>query len=90
MVCALVQLLLKENVRVLFGVLRSSRSNTPFLAFLWFCIVVISNCFLSAAFWGSVDHVDLMPSEDGQLTETSKGDTYPQIESHWTVLIIIL
>jgi hypothetical protein len=36
------------------------------------------------------EHVDPMPSEDGQLTETCKGNTYRQIESHWTVLIIIL
>jgi hypothetical protein len=36
------------------------------------------------------EHVDLMPSEDGQVTETSKGNKYLQIESHWTVLIIIL
>jgi hypothetical protein len=28
--------------------------------------------------------------EDGQLTETCKGNKYLQIESHWTVLIIIL
>jgi hypothetical protein len=34
------------------------------------------------------EHVDLMPSEDGQLTETCKSNKYPQIESHWTVLII--
>jgi hypothetical protein len=36
------------------------------------------------------EHVDLMPSEDGQLTETCKGSKYLQIESHWTVLTIIL
>jgi hypothetical protein len=36
------------------------------------------------------EHVDLMPSEDGQLTEMCKGDKYLQIESHWTVLTIIL
>jgi hypothetical protein len=36
------------------------------------------------------DHVDLMPSEDGQLTETCKGNKYLQIESHWTVLTVIL
>jgi hypothetical protein len=38
------------------------------------------------------DHVDLMPSEDGQLTETCKGNKYSylQIESHWMVLTIIL
>jgi hypothetical protein len=35
-------------------------------------------------------HVDRMPSEDGQLTETCKGSKYIQIELHWTVLIIIL
>jgi hypothetical protein len=34
------------------------------------------------------EHVDLMPSEDGQLTETCKGNKYLQIESHWTVLIV--
>jgi hypothetical protein len=33
---------------------------------------------------------DLMPSEDGQLTETCKGNKYLQIESHWTVLRIII
>jgi hypothetical protein len=36
------------------------------------------------------EHVDLMPSEDGQLTETFEGKKYVQIESHWTVLAIIL
>jgi hypothetical protein len=36
------------------------------------------------------ERVDLMPSEDGQLTETCKGNKYLQIESHWTVLTIIL
>jgi hypothetical protein len=36
------------------------------------------------------EHVDFMPSEDGQLTETCKGNKYLQIESHWMVLTIIL
>jgi hypothetical protein len=36
------------------------------------------------------EHVELMPSKDGQLTETCKGNTYLQTESHWMVLIIIL
>jgi hypothetical protein len=36
------------------------------------------------------EHVDLMPSEDGQLTEICKGNKYLQIESHWIVLPIIL
>jgi hypothetical protein len=36
------------------------------------------------------EHVDPIPSEDGQLTETCKGNKYLQIESHWTVLRIIL
>jgi hypothetical protein len=36
------------------------------------------------------EHIDLMPSEDGQLTETCKGNKYLLIESHWTVLTIIL
>jgi hypothetical protein len=36
------------------------------------------------------EFVDLMPSEDGQLTETCKGNKYLQIESHWAVLTIIL
>jgi hypothetical protein len=35
-------------------------------------------------------HVDLMSSEDGQLTETCKGSKYIQIESHWTVFTIII
>jgi hypothetical protein len=29
--------------------------------------------------------VNLMPSEDGQLTETCKGNKYLQIQSHWMV-----
>jgi hypothetical protein len=29
------------------------------------------------------DHADLMPFEDGQLTETCKGNKYLQIESQW-------
>jgi hypothetical protein len=28
------------------------------------------------------EHVDFMPSEDGQLTERCKGNKYPHIESH--------
>jgi hypothetical protein len=36
------------------------------------------------------EHVDLMPSDDGQLTETYKGSKYLQTESHWTVLTIII
>jgi hypothetical protein len=36
------------------------------------------------------ENVDLMPSQDGQLTETCKGNKYLQIESHWTVLTIIV
>jgi hypothetical protein len=36
------------------------------------------------------DHVDLMPFEDGELTESYKGNKYLQIESHWTVLTVIL
>jgi hypothetical protein len=35
-------------------------------------------------------HVDLMPSENGQLTETCKVNKYLQIESRFTVLTIIL
>jgi hypothetical protein len=35
-------------------------------------------------------HVDIKPSEDGQLTETCKGSKYIRIESHWTVLTIII
>jgi hypothetical protein len=36
------------------------------------------------------EHVALMPSEDGQLTETCKSNKYLQIESHWTVLIVVI
>jgi hypothetical protein len=36
------------------------------------------------------EHVDLMPSEDGQLTEICNGNKYLQMESHWMVLTIIL
>jgi hypothetical protein len=32
------------------------------------------------------EHVDLMPSTDGQLTKTCKDNKYLQTESHWTVL----
>jgi hypothetical protein len=35
------------------------------------------------------EHVDLITSEDVQLTEICKGNKYLQIELHWTVLIII-
>jgi hypothetical protein len=35
-------------------------------------------------------HVELGPSEDGQLTETCKGDKYLQIESDWTASAVIL
>jgi hypothetical protein len=36
------------------------------------------------------EHIDLLPSEDGQLTETCKGNKHLPIESHWMVLTIIL
>jgi hypothetical protein len=36
------------------------------------------------------EHVDLMPSEDGHLAETCKGNKHLQIESHWMVLTTIL
>jgi hypothetical protein len=36
------------------------------------------------------EHVEFMPSEDGQLTETCKGNKYLQIESQWMVLAVIL
>jgi hypothetical protein len=39
---------------------------------------------------GLSEHVDLMPSEDGQVTETCKGNKCLQIESHWTELTIFL
>jgi hypothetical protein len=35
-------------------------------------------------------HIDIMLSEDGQLTETWKGSKYIQIESDWTVITIII
>jgi hypothetical protein len=35
-------------------------------------------------------HVDIKPSEDGQITETYKGRKYIWTESHWTVLTIII
>jgi hypothetical protein len=51
MVCVLVPLLLKRNVGVLFGVLRNPRNDAPsFFSLLWFCIVVMSSCFLFAVF----------------------------------------
>jgi hypothetical protein len=36
------------------------------------------------------EYFELMPSEDGQLTETCKSNKYLQIESQCTVLKIIL
>jgi hypothetical protein len=39
---------------------------------------------------GGSEHVDLMLSEDAQLTKTCKGNKYLQIESHWMALTIIL
>jgi hypothetical protein len=63
-----VPLLSKRNIGVLFGVLRGPRSHVPFFRLLWFCIAVLSSCFLFG--------------EDGQLTETCKGNKYLQIESH--------
>jgi hypothetical protein len=33
--------------------------------------------------------IDLMPSEDGQLTETCKGSKYIHIESNWMMVTII-
>jgi hypothetical protein len=48
MVRVLVHLLLKRNDGVLFGVLRGPRSDAPIFSLLWFCIVVMSSCFLFA------------------------------------------
>jgi hypothetical protein len=39
---------------------------------------------------GVSEHVYLMPSEDGQMTEKCRGDECLQIESHWMILTIIL
>jgi hypothetical protein len=78
MVCVPVPLLLKGNVEVLFGVLRGPRSYASFFVCVTNFVIVVT------------DHVDFMPSEEGQLTETCKGKSYLQIESHWTVLTIIL
>jgi E3 ubiquitin-protein ligase DOA10 len=36
------------------------------------------------------EHVDLMPTEDGQLSEICESNKYLQIESHWMVLTIII
>jgi hypothetical protein len=36
------------------------------------------------------EHVDLVPSEDGQLTDTCKGSKYLQIESLWIVSTITI
>jgi hypothetical protein len=76
MVCVHVPLLLNRNVGVLLGVLRGPPSDAPFFSLLWFCIIVMFSCFLYA--------------EDGQLTKTCKGNKYLEIETHWTVLTIIL
>jgi hypothetical protein len=35
-------------------------------------------------------HGDIKPFEDGQLIEICKGSKHIQIESHWTVLTIIV
>jgi hypothetical protein len=53
MKCVVVPLLLKRNVGLLFGVLRSSRSNAfppPFFWVLCFCIAVMFSCFHYAVF----------------------------------------
>jgi hypothetical protein len=50
MVCVLLPLLLKRNIGVLFGVLRGPRNDAPFFCLLWFCIVVMSSCFLLLSF----------------------------------------
>jgi hypothetical protein len=52
MVCALVHLLLKRKVEILYGVLRSPPNDAPFFSLLWFCIAVMSSCFLFAVFLG--------------------------------------
>jgi hypothetical protein len=82
MVCVLVPPLLKRNVGVLFGVLRGpdSDAHPP-----WACDGVVSLRCQIVSFFRV-----LRPTEDGQLTETCKGNKYLQIESHWTVLTIIL
>jgi hypothetical protein len=50
MVCVIVPLLLKRNIGVLFGVLTGPRIDAPFFCLLWFCIIVMSSCFLCAVF----------------------------------------
>jgi hypothetical protein len=36
------------------------------------------------------EHIDLMPSKDGQAMEACKGNKYVQIESDWTALTATL
>jgi hypothetical protein len=50
MVRVRVPLLLKWNFGVLFGVLKTPRSVAPLFSLLWFCIFVMSSCFLFAVF----------------------------------------
>jgi hypothetical protein len=63
---------------------------SPFLA----CYRSVSLCCLVVSFLLCFEevseHVELTPSEDGQLTETCKDSKHIRIESHWTVSTIIL
>jgi hypothetical protein len=46
MVCVLVPPLLMRNMRVLFGALRSPRSNASFFTFLWLCNYIIGIIYI--------------------------------------------
>jgi hypothetical protein len=53
-------------------------------------IQIILNNFLYKNFYVCIMNFLILVPEDGQLTDTCKGNKYLQIESHWTVLTIIL
>jgi hypothetical protein len=54
--------------------------------YIWYLSAICITNFVTVV----PEHVDLMPSEDGQLNETCKGNKYPQTESYWKVLTITL
>jgi hypothetical protein len=67
----------KPNISVCY-----TPSSEPYSIYFYVCI---TNFVIVVP-----EHADLMPSKNGQLTETCKGNKYIQTESHWTVLTIIL
>jgi hypothetical protein len=83
MICVLVPVLLKRKVEVLFGILKSPRSGLKLVKILC-CDVWLF------PIWLCFELLNMYYKLCNSSSWTCKGNKYLQIESHWTVLSIIL